>query len=128
MSENDDLYTSLKNAQTNSDQHESVSSETSQPWSPDLVTSLSVSVLVFTTITLVLCTTLLWRARSNAIQVLRIFGILSIIGLSAFLLIVAYSKEQLTPIVGLFGAIAGYLLGKESTSNSDSTRREDSKT
>jgi len=37
-----------------------------------------------------------------------------IVGLSALLLVAGFSNDQLTPIVGLFGAIAGYLLGKES--------------
>ncbi|MCI0557733.1 MAG: hypothetical protein MN733_04505, partial [Nitrososphaera sp.] len=59
---------------------------------------------------------LLWRQGSPPQQVLKIFGILSIIGVSALLLIVGYGNEQLTPIVGLFGAIAGYLLGKDSNS------------
>lgn len=34
--------------------------------------------------------------------------------MSSLLLVVGYSNDQLTPIVGLFGAIAGYLLGKDS--------------
>ena len=37
-----------------------------------------------------------------------------IVGLSALLLVAGFSNDQLTPIVGLFGAIAGYLPGKES--------------
>ena len=40
-------------------------------------------------------------------------GVLAILAFSALLLVVGYSNEQLTPIIGLFGAIAGYLLGKE---------------
>jgi hypothetical protein len=28
-------------------------------------------------------------------------------------MVVGYSNEQLTPIIGLFGAVAGYLLGKD---------------
>lgn len=93
----------------------------SQPWSPDLVAKLSSGVLIFTAFALALSSALLWRSKANGMQVLRIFGILCIVGLSAFLLIVGYNKDQLTPIVGLFGAIAGYLLGKESSANNDSS-------
>ena len=85
----------------------------SQAWSPDLVRFLAIAVLVFTFGALLLGTLLLWRSRSTASQVLRIFGVISIIGISALLLVVGYSNDQLTPIVGLFGAIAGYLLGKD---------------
>jgi hypothetical protein len=42
--------------------------------------------------------------------VIRALGIISILGL---LLIVGYSNERLTPIIGLFGAIAGYLVGRD---------------
>lgn len=92
-----------------------------QPWSPELVTTLSVSILIFTSLSLILSTALLWRNNSNGLQILKVFGILAIIGLSTFLLIVAYDKDQLTPIVGLFGAIAGYLLGKDSSKADDGT-------
>ncbi|SDW63394.1 hypothetical protein [Nitrosomonas communis] len=84
-----------------------------QPWTDTLVKYLSISVLAFAVIVLVLCTILLWRSNASASEVLKVFGIISIIGLSALLLITGFSNEQLTPIVGLFGAIAGYLLGKE---------------
>ena len=84
-----------------------------QAWSPDLIRFLAIAVLAFSFGALLLGTLLLWRAKAPASHVLRTFGIISIIGISALLLIVGYSNDQLTPIVGLFGAIAGYLLGKD---------------
>lgn len=86
----------------------------SQAWSPGLIRFLAIAVFVFTFGALLLGTLLLWRSKASASQVLRIFGVISIIGISALLLVVGYSNDQLTPIVGLFGAIAGYLLGKDS--------------
>ncbi|CDG83687.1 putative uncharacterized protein [Janthinobacterium agaricidamnosum NBRC 102515 = DSM 9628] len=83
-------------------------------WNPALIQFLAVSMLVFTFGALLLGTLLLWRSKAPAMQVLRTIGVISIIGISALLLVVGYSNEQLTPIVGLFGAIAGYLLGKDS--------------
>ena len=62
---------------------------------------------------------LLWRSGAPPHQVLRVFGVITILGFSALLLVVGYNNEQLTPIVGLFGAIAGYLLGKDSKTNKD---------
>ena len=84
-----------------------------QPWTKELVSQLALSVLAFCAFALVLSTLLLWRSRASGQSVLRTFGVISIIGFSAMLLIVGYNNDQLTPIVGLFGAIAGYLLGKE---------------
>jgi hypothetical protein len=85
-------------------------------WTPELVQFLAVAILLFTLAALLLCTALMWRNRASGYHVLRVFGIVSILGISALLLVVGYSNEQLTPIVGLFGAVAGYLLGKDTTS------------
>ena len=84
-----------------------------QPWSESSVRYLSHSILIFTFLTLLLASLLLWRKGSPPQQVVKVFGLLVILGLSSLLLVVGYSNEQLTPIVGLFGAIAGYLLGKD---------------
>jgi hypothetical protein len=84
-------------------------------WTPDLVRFLAVSILIFTFAALLLGSLLLWRSGAEGTQVLRVFGVLSIIGVSALLLVVGYSNDQLTPIVGLFGALAGYLLGKDAS-------------
>lgn len=85
----------------------------SQPWSADLVIYLSTSILLVTALALVLGSLLLWKRGHSGQEILRLYGVVIIVGLSALLLVVGFSNEQLTPIVGLFGAIAGYLLGKE---------------
>jgi hypothetical protein len=92
-----------------------------QPWSEEIVKFLSLSVLIFTCIVLLLSTLLLLRSGALPRQILKVFGIILIIGFSALLLVVGYSNEQLTPIVGLFGAIAGYLLGKDSPTSASRT-------
>lgn len=107
----DDVFKKLEAAQaalTKAGAQEGV-----QPWSESSVRYLSQSILVFTVITLVLASVLLWRKGAPAQLVVKVFGLLVILGLSTLLLVVGYSNEQLTPIVGLFGAIAGYLLGKD---------------
>lgn len=90
-----------------------------QPWSPELVQFLAIAVLGFSCLALVMATFLLWRSRAQAGQILRVFGVITILGFSALLLVVGYNNEQLTPIVGLFGAIAGYLLGKDAKTDKD---------
>ena len=90
-----------------------------QPWTLELVQFLTIGILGFSCFALIMATALLWRSSAPAHQVLRVFGIITILSYSALLLVTGYSNEQLTPIVGLFGAIAGYLLGKDSKSNKD---------
>lgn len=82
-------------------------------WTPELVRFLAISILIFTFGALLLGAVLLWREKAQGNQILRVFGVISIIGISSLLLIVGFSNDQLTPIIGLFGAIAGYLLGKD---------------
>lgn len=84
-----------------------------QAWSPEIVQHLAWLVVGFTALALILGNALMWRKQAGAGDVLKVFGIVTIVGMSALLLVVGYSDEQLTPIVGLFGAIAGYLLGKD---------------
>ena len=85
-----------------------------QPWSPELVKFLATSVLLFSAFAMCIAAVLLWRAKATPTHTLRILGVITILCFSALLLVVGYDNQQLTPIVGLFGAISGYLLGKES--------------
>jgi len=80
-------------------------------WTPEMVKYIAVALLLFTFLVLVMVTFLLYKKDQWGLQTLRTFGIILIISFSSVLLVVGYSNEQLTPIVGLFGAIAGYLLG-----------------
>ncbi len=74
---------------------------------------LSFSVLVFGAMVFALQTWLIVRMPLNWTPnaILRFNG-LSLIITGAILLVTAgYSNEQMTPVIGLLGAIAGYLLG-----------------
>jgi len=121
MATNTSTAMSALDAAQNAYNHAATSATTTvvQPWSQELVTFLAMGVLGFSVIALLLATVLLWRSNAPAQQVLRIFGVISIIGFSSLLLVVGYNNEQLTPIVGLFGAIAGYLLGKDTKAGKD---------
>lgn len=109
---NEDAFSRLADAQAAVDH--AVIAPGQQPWSPSLVIYLATSILIVTALALVLGTFLMWKKSTNGQDVLRLYGVVIIVGLSALLLVVGFSNDQLTPIVGLFGAIAGYLLGKES--------------
>jgi hypothetical protein len=85
-----------------------------QPWTPELVTYLATAILLITALALVLGSVLMWKRSNSSQDILRLYGVVIIVGLSSLLLVTGFSNEQLTPIVGLFGAIAGYLLGKDS--------------
>ncbi len=116
MAENSgtDPLTALQQTQEAFDQAVANGASTiTQPWTPSLVQSLSMWVLVFCGMSLIGASILLWRNKASADEILRIYGVIVIVGLSALLLVVGYSNDQLTPIIGLFGAIVGYLLGKD---------------
>jgi hypothetical protein len=90
-----------------------------QPWSPELVIYLSTAILLITALALILGSVLMWKRANSSQDILRLFGVVIIVGLSALLLVTGFSNDQLTPIVGLFGAIAGYLLGRDSRQPKD---------
>lgn len=119
MAGTDDAMSALDKAQEAVNSVQSLPTQWMQPWSTELVKFLVIGVLGFCCFALVMASVLLWRSAANAPQILRVFGIITILGFSALLLVTGYSNEQLTPIVGLFGAIAGYLLGKDIKQNQD---------
>lgn len=84
-----------------------------QPWSSSLVETLGGGILAFCVICLLIAWLMLRGRQADGLIVIKILGLILIICISAFLMVVGYGEAQLTPIVGLFGAIAGYLLGKE---------------
>ncbi len=115
----DAAIAALDAAQQAVDLAQAAPSTWTQPWSPSLVQFLAIGVLLFAFAALILATALLWRSHAPAHHVLRVFGVITILGFSSLLLVIGYSNEQLTPIVGLFGAIAGYLLGKDNQSKEE---------
>jgi len=112
----------LSQAQIAYDKHAASTVTPNQLWSQALVIKLAIAIIGLSTVIFLLVAVLMWRNNSEPQHILRIFGILTIITFSALLMVVGYSNEQLTPIIGLFGAVAGYLLGRDSTKPSPSIR------
>ncbi len=74
---------------------------------------LSVAVLGFALVVLVLQTVLITRAQPSwhPKSTLRMMGLTLIISAGLFLVTAGYSADQVSPVMGLLGTIAGYLLG-----------------
>jgi len=79
---------------------------------------LSISILIFGTIIIGGAIIVMARLKKgwgpNAIQLV---GIILIIVSSIFLITAGYSEKQITPVIGLLGTIAGYLLGRTNQSS-----------
>lgn len=84
-------------------------------WSAQNAMTVSSAVLVYSIIVLSLATYLIRLGKSST-SVLRIFGTILIISSSIFLIVAGYTSQQIAPAMGLLGTLAGYLLGKESSS------------
>lgn len=80
-------------------------------WDKEILLIFGLSVLVFGLLTLVIVAALLRVATPPSI-VLRNLTIPLIVTASVFLVTVGWSKEQISPVIGLFGTIAGYILGR----------------
>jgi hypothetical protein len=102
-----DAATEVKNTpaiETKSSSHPSA-------WTPELVCKLSLGIGTFALLSFVLVAFLIWKNK-RAEQILRTFGILIIIFAAVFLVVAGYSDTQITPVIGLLGTVAGYLLGR----------------
>jgi hypothetical protein len=87
-------------------------------WSVTQAMTISSVVLVFGVFVLLLATYLI-RIGKNSEPVLRIFGTILIIVISVFLVVAGYTSNQIAPVMGLLGTIAGYLLGKDAGARSE---------
>jgi hypothetical protein len=81
-------------------------------WTPDLAKTMSAGIFVFAVLLFAMVTILVWKNKSID-NLLRTFGILLIIIAAVFLVIAGYSDQQIAPVMGLLGTIAGYLLSRK---------------
>src|SRR4051794_16027933 len=84
--------------------------EAAQPfWTPKEALALSYSILIFGLLVLVLMSTLVARFNVNINRILRAFALVLIIVAAVFLIVAGYTEQQIAPVMGLLGTIAGYL-------------------
>ncbi len=84
-------------------------------WRADDAMTISASVLAFGLIILCLMTMVLRKTNIHPEAVLRLFCTITIVIGALFLVVAGYSQDQMGPVMGLLGTIAGYLLGKSSS-------------
>lgn len=96
---------------------ESTSTVTAVPestwWSTTNAMTISTTVLAFGVIVILTIAYLIQRGRDPD-QLLKIFGTTLIVVMAVFLVVAGYSDQQISPVIGLMGTIAGYLLGRSS--------------
>lgn len=83
-------------------------------WSTTDAMTISASVLVFGVLVMVLASRALHKGIPAAL-VMRLFGMLTIVVMAVFLVVAGYDSQQIAPVTGLLGTLAGYLLGKSTT-------------
>ena len=74
---------------------------------------LSVSLLVFALLLIGLEALVIMRASKTWAphSIVRLIGLTLIVCIAALLVVAGYGKDQIAPVIGLLGVIAGYLLG-----------------
>lgn len=75
---------------------------------------LSLIILLFGTVVIIVQFSLLRKKAFDGNDVLRVFGVTLIIVGTLFLIAAGFGDKQIAPAMGLFGTLAGYLLGKAS--------------
>lgn len=93
-----------------------------QWWTTQDAMTVSTVLLIFGFLAMVLVGQLLMRDR-RADDVLKTLGVILIIFATLFLVVAGYNDQQIAPVIGLYGTIAGYLLGR-AASGSDRTSGE----
>lgn len=86
-------------------------------WTPTSAMTMSSLVLLFGLITIALASWLIKSGKTSD-NILRIYGTIMIIVISVFLVVAGYNNNQIAPVTGLLGTIAGYLLGKGAQNDS----------
>jgi peptidoglycan/LPS O-acetylase OafA/YrhL len=85
-------------------------------WTPKIALGLSYSILVFGLLVLALMAALVAKYNVNINRLLRAFALVLIIVAAVFLIVAGYTEQQIAPVMGLLGTIAGYLLGSRHSS------------
>lgn len=89
--------------------------DTSNEWSSNLIIHLGYITVGFACFVMIMSVLMYWQGMT-ANSILRISGLTLVVTSAVFLVIVGYSQEQIAPVIGLLGAVAGYLLGNNKAS------------
>jgi hypothetical protein len=87
-----------------------VSAVGAQPWTPSLVLWLTISIILFAVIVFAFMWLCL-KAGHRPGDTLRLATMPMVIVAAIFLVLLGFSNEQMTPVIGLLGTLIGYVLG-----------------
>lgn len=90
----------------------------------DFEYGLTLVILLFGALVLLAEYLLLRHAKKSSYELMQLFAVNLIITGTLVLISAGYSAEQIAPAMGLFGTIAGYLLGRRPDQNNH-TRDDD---
>ncbi len=74
---------------------------------------LALVVIALGTLVILALTFLLWKKGTGTEDAIRAYAIVLIIIGTIVLICAGYSNDQIAPAIGLFGTVAGYLLGRK---------------
>jgi len=80
---------------------------------------MSIAVLVFGIVVLGLEVLVVQRRNFSPNDATKLVAVTLIVVSSLFIITAGYSSEQIAPAMGLFGTIAGYLLGRYQETKGD---------
>lgn len=95
---------------TNSSSQDESDQVTTNEWSSNLIIHLGYITVGFACFMMLMSVLMGWQGMP-ANSILRINGLILVVTSAVFLVVVGYSQEQISPVIGLLGAVAGYLLG-----------------
>lgn len=83
---------------------------------------LSVSVLIFTLVLIGIEAAIIVKSRKNWApkSITKLIGLTLLISITVLLVVAGYDQDQIAPVTGLLGVIAGYLLGNNEAGQSAS--------
>lgn len=84
----------------------------SAQWTKHDEMTMGAAVLLWSALVLAMMAFLITREKADPGAMLKLFGTILVVVMSVFLVVVGYTQDQIAPVVGLLGTIAGYLLGK----------------
>ncbi|QJR15356.1 hypothetical protein [Usitatibacter palustris] len=91
-------------------------------WSTEHAMTMCAALLIFGVIVLSMASYLI-KSGKKTDSVMKVFGTVLIVTVSVFLVVAGYSESQISPVIGLLGTIAGYILGKEANNEQNPVRR-----
>jgi hypothetical protein len=84
--------------------------EGGQPWNPWLISFLTLAILTFSGFVLHYMRMMLKDGHTPG-DILRLATMPMVITAAIFLVLLGYSNDQMTPVIGLLGTMIGYVLG-----------------